>query len=312
MTDLTTEFLRCVESHGGATGRDLAHSSARSHFHQNASEVSRHIFQCTQKLGGLTKLVQKKTVFDTAKQDQNINTLTDEISQDITNINTLLQEAEAYVQIQKGRGGGQQTAHSVQVVEQLKSNLNDTTQSFKAVMENRAEVLKQQEEKRKRFGSKVAVTPNRVMVNTNRPLFNNAPALSQNGASVNDSEVSTEDQPLVWGGASIPQATHAQLQEREMMNQSQNYLDQRANEMEKIESHIVEIGQIFNKLGELVNEQDELATALHDNVEDSIANIDAGQNELIKAYEAMSGNGKLTLKIFAVLIIFMTLLVFVI
>ena len=117
--------------------------------------VSRHIYRCTQKLsmplpcltlylwcrphhftfdnslflppfppcptlkkGGLTKLVQKKTVFDTAGQDQKVNALTTEITQDIQNINTLLQEADQFVQIQKGKQSNQQTSHSVQVKSQ--------------------------------------------------------------------------------------------------------------------------------------------------------------------------------------------------
>ena len=54
-----------------------------------------------------------------------------------------------------------------------------------------------------------------------------------------------------------------------------------------------------------VHEQGEMATRIDENVDDTLANVDAGQAQLLKYLSAISSNRFLILKVFGVLLMFM-------
>jgi syntaxin 5 len=54
-----------------------------------------------------------------------------------------------------------------------------------------------------------------------------------------------------------------------------------------------------------VHEQGEMAMRIDENVDDTLANVDAGQTQLLKYLNAISGNRMLALKCLGVLFIFL-------
>lgn len=73
----------------------------------------------------------------------------------------------------------------------------------------------------------------------------------------------------------------------------------------QVESTIVELGSIFQQLAHMVHEQGEMAQRIDENVEDTLANVDAGQTQLLKYLNAISSNRFLAMKVFAVLLFFL-------
>lgn len=76
-----------------------------------------------------------------------------------------------------------------------------------------------------------------------------------------------------------------------------------------MESTITELGSIFQQLAHLVAEQGEVALRIDENVDDTLANVDAGQAQLLKYYDTISSNRWLILKVFGVLMLFLAFFV---
>lgn len=87
------------------------------------------------------------------------------------------------------------------------------------------------------------------------------------------------------------------------------YLDSRAGALRQVESTITELGSIFQQLAHLVAEQGEVALRIDENVDDTLANVDAGQAQLLKYYDTISSNRWLILKVFGVLMLFLAFFV---
>jgi syntaxin 5 len=54
-----------------------------------------------------------------------------------------------------------------------------------------------------------------------------------------------------------------------------------------------------------VHEQGEMAMRIDENVDDTLANVDAGQAQLLKYLNAISGNRLLALKVLGVVLLFL-------
>ena len=87
-------------------------------------------------------------------------------------------------------------------------------------------------------------------------------------------------------------------------DQDQNYATSRADAMQNVERTITELGGIFQQLATMVSEQGELAIRIDENVDDTLANVDNAQTQLLKYLNSISSNRWLIMKIFAVLISF--------
>lgn len=111
---------------------------------------------------------------------------------------------------------------------------------------------------------------------------------------------SSESAPLLGGGGGGGQQAQALLAAPQ-----DQYLSSRAEALHQVESTIVELGSIFQQLAHMVHEQGEMAMRIDENVDDALANVDAGQAQLLKYLNAISSNRMLLLKVFAVLLAFM-------
>ena len=86
-----------------------------------------------------------------------------------------------------------------------------------------------------------------------------------------------------------------------------SYIQQRSTAIESIESTIAELGQIFSQLANMVAEQRDTVQRIDADTHDIAANVEGGQRELLKVLARVSNSRWLMLKIFGVLIVFVSL-----
>lgn len=85
-----------------------------------------------------------------------------------------------------------------------------------------------------------------------------------------------------------------------------SYIQSRSTAIESIESTIAELGQIFTQLANMVAEQRETVQRIDADTMDIASNIGGAQRELLKYYASISSNRWLMLKVFGVLIVFVS------
>lgn len=90
-------------------------------------------------------------------------------------------------------------------------------------------------------------------------------------------------------------------------SQQDSYIQQRSTAIESIETTIAELGQIFTQLANMVAEQRETVQRIDADVDDVMANVSGGHRELLKYYASISSNRWLMLKVFGILIVFVSL-----
>lgn len=105
--------------------------------------------------------------------------------------------------------------------------------------------------------------------------------------------------------------SHYNLQEQQLltMDQSNQYIEERASTMQSIESTIVELGTIFNQLATMVQQQEEIITRIDSNVTDTVMNVEAAHESLLRYFASVSNNRWLILKVFGVLFFFFIIFV---
>jgi syntaxin 5 len=90
-------------------------------------------------------------------------------------------------------------------------------------------------------------------------------------------------------------------------NIQDSYIQSRSTAIESIEATIAELGQIFTQLANMVAEQRETVQRIDADTMDIASNVGGAQRELLKYYASISSNRWLMLKVFGVLIVFVSL-----
>ena len=88
-----------------------------------------------------------------------------------------------------------------------------------------------------------------------------------------------------------------------------SYIQQRSTAIESIETTIAELGQIFSQLANMVAEQRDTVQRIDADTHDIVANVEGGQRELLKVLARVSNSRWLMLKIFGILIVFVSLVI---
>ncbi|CAL5225263.1 g8057 [Coccomyxa viridis] len=99
-------------------------------------------------------------------------------------------------------------------------------------------------------------------------------------------------------------------QEQQMVVRQDAYLTSRASAMQNVESTIHELGGIFQQLAHMVQEQGELTIRIDENIDDTLANVDSAQAQLLKYMNSISSNRWLVMKVFGVLLFFLFVFIF--
>jgi syntaxin 5 len=89
-------------------------------------------------------------------------------------------------------------------------------------------------------------------------------------------------------------------------SEKDSYIQTRSSAIESIESTIAELGQIFSQLAHMVAEQHETVQRIDADTVDIASSVSGAQRELLKYYASISSNRWLMLKIFGVLIVFVS------
>jgi len=89
-----------------------------------------------------------------------------------------------------------------------------------------------------------------------------------------------------------------------MQDQTMEVVHSRAESIKKVQAMIGDMGQMFQKMAVMVQQQEEMIMRVDQNIEDSVENIQKGNDQLMKYYSTVSNNRMLILKVFGVLIAF--------
>ncbi|KAJ9548798.1 hypothetical protein OSB04_021341 [Centaurea solstitialis] len=291
---------------GGAGGSAKASGSRstvaiQSEFNKRASKIGYGIHQTSQKLAKLAKLAKRTSVFDDPIME--IQELTAVIKQDITVLNAAVVDLQLVCNSQNEGANisSDTTTHSTTVVDNLKNRLMSATKEFKEVLTSRTEHLKVHENRRQLFSTTTSKENSNPFVRQ-RPLANKATVNSSSSSPppwATDSSSSsalfprkqadTESQPLL---------RQQQNQQQEMVPLQDSYMQSRAEALQNVESTIHELGSIFTQLATMVSQQGELAIRIDENMEDTLANVEGAQGQLMRYLNGISSNRWLMIKIF--------------
>lgn len=281
--DRTAEFSSALEAvrPGVLTSRTVP--TKRSDFTALAARVAGDINQTSAKLAKLTKLAQRRSLYDDPTAQ--IQELTVVIKQDLSALHSRLDDLHRLRNAARRSSSTQAADHSETVVKSLRVRLGATADGFKTVLKMRTDSLAAQQDRRSHFlgDAKPAYSPAAVALDLGQGSL---------GASAR--------------GNSTGQQAEQQLAVMRAPGDT-SYQTARADAVRQVESTIVELGQIFNQLATMVSEQGELVDRIDANVEDTVGNMSAGQNQLALYYNSISGNRALILKVFGVLLTFLVL-----
>ena len=276
---------------------------------QMASAIGHGIHRTSLKLEKLASLAKASSLFD--DRGREIAETSAVIKMDIQALNESIAELQNTAARQRAQGSGNKSAsdHSGTVVDTLKNRLATATKSFKEVLTARQANIKAGDERRAKFGA-INPTPAanasldylgddafaRALRQTPTMGFGN---LQGGGASGARDFVPRPNAPGTLGPPQMQ--TQGQLQ---MINQNTSYADSRQEALQNVERTITELGGIFQQLATMVSEQGELAIRIDENVDDTLANVDNAQTQLLKYLNTVSSNRWLILKLFGILMAF--------
>ncbi|KAH0461149.1 hypothetical protein IEQ34_008724 [Dendrobium chrysotoxum] len=287
--------------------------SIQSEFNKRASRIGLGIHQTSQKLARLAKLAKRTSVFDDPTVE--IQELTAVIKEDITALNSAVVDLQLVCNSQNETGNisSDTTSHSTTVVDNLKNRLMSTTKEFKEVLTIRTEV---HDNRRQLFSSSTSKETTNPFVRQ-RPLVSRAssdsaasPAPWVNGAASSSQLFYRKKMNGDPSSSSSSSSTQPLLQQQQLVPVQDNYMNSRAEALQNVESTIHELSNIFTQLATMVSQQGELAIRIDENMDDTLANVEGAQDQLLKYLSSISSNRWLMLKIFFVLIVFLMIFVF--
>ena len=301
-------------------------AGTNSEFAKMSSRIGHGIHGTSQKLEKLTALARRSSMFDDPARE--IAELSAVIKSDITALNTAIAELQNRAALVSATKQG--SDHSVTVVDTLKTRLMGATKSFKEVLTMRQENVKAQSARRKMFSneSKVPNRPNPFA----RPRGPDGKMVGGAGAGGSAANFPRLADGGVFGGAGgggggFLQGNQSgnrdggfdgrvsgrndnatlggQSQNQVLLANQDQYMSSRSEALQNVERTITELGGIFQQLSTMVAEQGEMAVRIDENVEQSVANVDSAQTQLLKYLNSVSSNRWLIMKIFGVLISFL-------
>ncbi|EEH54471.1 uncharacterized protein MICPUCDRAFT_44740 [Micromonas pusilla CCMP1545] len=258
-------------------------TGANSEFAKMASRVGHGIHGTSEKLERLAQLAKRTGAFDDPSRE--IAELSAVIKQDITALNTAIAELQtrAATQREDGAASRQSAAHAGTIVDTLKGRLMGATKSFKETLTERAESVKQQQAR--------------------RAMFDGGGAGGQRERSSGAGGLPT------YSAGSSSYGMYGDESQQMLMHSSSRQQDSRTEALQNVERTITELGGIFQQLATMVAEQGEMAVRIDENVDDAVMNVDSAQTQLLKYLNRISSNRWLIMKIFGVLIFFLTFFV---
>lgn len=230
--------------------------------------IGAEIHQASLKVQELRKMAKKKDIFNDRTSD--IQELTFRVKEDIQGLN---QKIEALEMKAKGQGANRAVqTHSVNVVETLKTRLLEVTKDFKDALEDRTKTLEKQQERRGQWSS---------------------------GQGAGANPFAQRQQPAPSGNPDDPEGGGMPA-----MSQTQIYHNSRAQAVESVQRTIGELATMFQKMAVMVTAQEEMIQRIDHDVDDTLDNMNAAQDNLLKYFHHISSNRALIIKVFLILLFF--------
>lgn len=297
MAERTHDFLQYVQaasSSGGGIIKKKPSADARTGFNDSTSEIAKGIHRTSTLLTKLTTLVKKQGLFDDPTDE--INNLIHRIKSDLDELNSKCDSAQSAVDAKKGyfNSVDQSGQHSVKVVSGLKSDLLTTTRDFKSVLELRSNKMKDQQLKKVQLTGRGVLSPTRDL---SRNRDEQRVPLPSPYADV---EAGGAGQRYIPRNEEVAQQQHLLLEPVA----TASYYDAREKAVSEVQATIGELGQLFKRLSSMLAEQAELVERIDDDVENAVSETQRGKDALMKAYEAVSSNRGMYMKIGAILAAF--------
>lgn len=340
MCDRTQEFQRFVhdanltDANIAKKPRATSAAKGKSEFNSAAADIAKGVHRTANMLSKLTNLVRKQGLFDDPTDE--INSLIFRIKQDLDELNSKCDTAQQFIDSSKGffssDSKNQATQHNSKVVGQLKSELMSTTKDFKTVLEMRSSKMKDQQQRKLELTGKGMLSPIRA---GEASSSSSASAYSQQGNAhlgltqrhnnapgpkvLPSPYMDSASTPLLYGNSieenggsnsgMVYDASHTQQLLLEPITGNSQYYDSREKAVSEVEKTIGELGTLFKRLATMISEQQELIERIDDDVENAVENTNNARNALLKAYENVSSNRGLYMKIGAILAVFLLLFV---
>ncbi|XP_022987133.1 syntaxin-31-like [Cucurbita maxima] len=328
--DRTSEFRSLSETLkkiGGATAAvNLAQNEpsvstpsrspeiSRSEFSKKASRIGLGIQETSQKIVRLAQLAKRSSMFDDPIRE--IQEMTALIKNDITSLNVAITDLQTIqnMEIAEGNYSEDRVVHSTAVCDDLKSRLMGATKRLQDVLTTRTENIKANESRRQIFSANAT---------RESPFQNQAKTVTQPPPWSSNTSGSAQSSLLSSNGAQAGgqlrrrlavENTPSQQMELSMLQQvvprQEIYSQSRAVALHNVESTISELSGIFTHLATMVAHQGELAIRIDDNMDESLANVEGARSALLRHLNQISSNRWLLIKLFAILIIFLMLFIF--
>lgn len=333
MCDRTFDFQRIlheVASSGDAAilakkGKPTVVPKSKSAFNESSADIARGVSKTAGLLTKLTSLVKKQGLFDDPTEE--INGLIYRIKQDLDELSGKCDAAQQYIDSQKSyfSANNQASQHSSKVVTHLKSDLMSATKDFKTVLELRTSKMKDQQQKKVELTGKSMLSPYRGVssaVSSDTPQHNSSALVNHrrypNGTLPSPYATIDPESGLTRGngGMEDPYSSNSNGQQQstqqlllEPLVANHQYYDAREMAVTEVEKTIGELGGLFKRLATMIAAQQEMVDQIDEDVETAVSSVDGARNALLKAYERVSSNRGLYMKLGAILAVFLLLFV---
>ncbi|KAJ6230507.1 syntaxin-5 [Anaeramoeba flamelloides] len=263
-------------------------------FFQQASVIENYLQKSRNYLQELSRLSQESNLLQ--NHTSQIHFLSKEIKANIQTISQNLINLKKLC-TKTSIESNQSFKHRILVFESLKNELTKLTKSFQVALEKETEILEKQEQRKSQF-----MSPNRSFMNFANPQNTLSYSTDQSQTPFEVEIIDPDEnnyQNQNWNNHQNQRSTF----------RNRSYNEARVNVVEEIESTISEIGTVFEKMSSIVESHDHHINWIDQNMDETLYNINQGENELRKYFKSITSNRGLIIKIFAILIIFIIIFV---
>lgn len=201
----------------------------------------------------------------------------------------------------------QVSSHNLNVVTSLKSELMQTTKTFKSALEMRSHKMKNQQEKKIQMAGKSTLSPMRQFKANQKTHSGSEHDGPKTGGSHNPMKSLASASPYSTTSSSSPllsspydnnSSSDSSAQNQQHQTQTMllappsevQYYDQRQQAVTEVEKTIAELGTLFKRLSSMISEQAELVERIDDDIENAIEQSELAEGALLKTYEQVSSN----------------------
>lgn len=284
MIDITAQFRGELKDAGQVQGIVLSQYTITS------LQIDRQMQECQARLNSLSDHISKMTLFEeqNSNKQYEIQQLIIMLKDDIHQLQTQMEQLQHILTQLRLSPEKRSYQHYFQVLTGLRSQLAEMVKSFEGILALRTEVLKRNQVPNQSLGISKLQHKSKMEYHD---LYD-------------DSEMNDLEDGQGQAGKELS-IQIPRVEEMTFLSRNDQYLNSRTEEVEKIERTVEDVQRIYARMSELVAVQDESIMRISQNVEQSVMNVEAAQNELLKYLQGISGNRGLITKMLGVMVVFM-------